>query len=123
MFCAAAVTLVPVLITLCFAARAAVVRFSDSVGVMVVVVRVPVDVVVTGDVGAFVALRLRAARADVDVVVAVVALSVRPRAVVGPPVPPPVRNAASAPNPVIKNANIKRILFNGNPPIIYIILS
>ena len=71
---------------------------------------------VVGAVGVCVAARPRAA------VVAVVG-------VVSPPRPartlfaPPTRGAASAPNPVIKNANIKRILFNGNPPIIYIILS
>ena len=111
-FCAAAATLVPVLITLCFAARDATepvddtpvdaalpdVRCVDCEDVIVV----RVDVV--GAVGVCVAAR---PRADIDVVDVVVA----PGADVPPrPARALVRGAAaSAPNPVIKNANINRI--------------
>lgn len=117
-FCAAAVIFVPVLITLCFAARDVVVtpRPADGADVIVVTLRVPVDVVcddgVTGVRAAVRALVvLRAPRADVAVVCDGVRGEVR-------------GVAASAPNVPIKNAENKtRIFFNGILPIICNILS
>ena len=118
MFCAAAVILVPVLITLCFAARevtAPPARPADGADVIVVTLRVPVDVVcddgVTGVRAAVRALVvLRAPRADVAVVC-----------------DDDVRDAfrgvaASAPNVPIKNAENKtRIFLNAILPIISMI--
>lgn len=109
MFCAAAVTLVPVLITLCFAARD---TTALRAPVLFAVTEPRDDVVVVAGAGDGVDVRprkvvdcivgVRAARADV----------------------PPVRSAASAPNPLIKNAIMTIIFFNGNlPAIIMCILS
>lgn len=118
-FCAAAVIFVPVLITLCFAARDVTAellsRLADGADVIVVTLRVPVDVVCDdGVTGVRAEVRtlvvLRAPRADV----AVVCDGVRE-----------VRGvAASAPKLPIKNTENKtRIFFNGILPIICNILS
>lgn len=124
-FCAAAVIFVPVLITLCFAARDVTAellsRLADGADVIVVTLRVPVDVVCNdgvtterAEVRALVVLR--APRADVAVVCADVA-------VVCDGVRGEVRGvAASAPKLPIKNTENKtRIFFNGILPIISMI--
>ncbi len=130
-FCAAAVIFVPVLITLCFAARDVTAellsRLADGADVIVVTLRVPVDVVCNdGVTGVRAAVRalvvLRAPRADVAVVCADVAVVCADVAVVCDDVRGERGVAASAPNVPIKNAENKtRIFFNGILPIISMI--
>lgn len=117
-FCAAAVIFVPVLITLCFAAREVTAellsRLADCADVIVVTLRVPVDVVcddgvTTGRAEVRALVVLRAPRADVAVVCDGVRGEVR-------------GVAASAPKLPIKNTENKtRIFFNGILPIISMI--
>ena len=118
MFCVAAATLVPELITLCFAARAATVGFAlralTVFGATVVALRELTDAGLVAERAADV----RAARAATVVLVCVLlGCDAVPRA------PPRAAVAPYASIPPIKNANINSIFFNGIPPIIFIILS
>ena len=121
-FCAAAAILVPVLTTLCFAAReVTALRPADEPDVIVVTLRVPVDVV-CDDVCAATGVRaVRALLVGRDAVAVFCAVDCD----VVAPARGEVRGvAASAPNVPIKNAENKtRIFLNGIPPGILSILS